>query len=123
MKKTVPGLLLFGVWALGAFASACAGSSGSAQGGDVSPPQEGAKPDAPAPDPGAQACQTADDCVVVETACCDHCNGGKAEAFNKAHADEHRPKNCEGTACTRRGCGNAVAACSNNLCTVEIQPL
>jgi hypothetical protein len=123
VNKIVLGSLSLCVWALGAVASGCAGSSEPAQSGGVSTPPDGDKPEGPTPDPSAQACQTADDCIVVEIACCDHCNGGKAEAFNKARADEYRPKNCEGTACTRRGCGNAVAVCSNNLCKVEIQPL
>jgi hypothetical protein len=122
VNKIGLGSLSFCVWALGTVLTACAGSSGQApgstSGGDLTLPGTDVKPD-----PSAQACQTSDDCVVVEIACCDHCNGGEAQAFNKARADEYRPKNCQNTACTRRGCGDAVAVCANNLCKVEIQPL
>lgn len=122
MNKIVLGSLSLCIWALGAVLTAGAGSSAEAP----SPTSGGGSTRTGAdvkPDPSAQACQTTDDCVVVEVACCDHCNGGQAEAFNNAHADSHRPKNCENTACTRRGCGAATAACVNNLCKVEIQPL
>jgi hypothetical protein len=69
------------------------------------------------------ACTADADCVVVETACCDHCNGGKAEAFNVAFADQHKPTGCDGTACTKRGCGEALAKCEAGTCTVTIAPL
>lgn len=114
MNKPVLGSLASCLWALALLACSTSPPPDAPNG---TPPGGGQSPDP------ARACQTVADCVVVETACCDHCNGGKAEAFNKARADEYRPKNCEGTACTRRGCGNAVAVCSNNLCKVEIQPL
>ena len=92
-------------------------------------------PSKPAPEPPAgsgsaeppaasHASCTADaDCVVVETACCDHCNGGNAEAFHVVFADQHEPSNCDGTACTKRGCGDAVAKCEASACTVTIAPL
>lgn len=92
----------------------------------------GSKP-APSPpggsgsaDPPAEShtsCSADADCVVVETACCDHCNGGKAEAFNVAFADQHEPTGCEGTPCTKRGCGEALATCEAGTCTVTIAPL
>src|SRR5687767_4404651 len=69
------------------------------------------------------ACTTSDDCVVVETGCCDHCNGGKAEAYNKAHADAHKPQQCADTTCTERGCGDAVASCEAGTCKISIAPL
>jgi hypothetical protein len=122
VNKIELGSLSLCLWALGAVLTACAGSSGQApdstSGGTSTLPGADVKPDS-----SHQACQTEGDCVVVEVACCDHCNGGQAEAFNKAHADSHRPQNCQNTACTRRGCGAATAACVNNLCKVEIQPL
>ncbi|NVB83921.1 MAG: hypothetical protein HOV81_36435 [Kofleriaceae bacterium] len=68
-------------------------------------------------------CTTDSDCVVVETACCDHCNGGKAEAFNKAVADAHKPTSCENTTCTLMACGAATASCDAGTCKVTIQPL
>jgi len=69
------------------------------------------------------SCSTDADCVVVETACCDHCNGGKAEAFNRAFADAHQPKGCDGTLCNQTGCGEAVARCNAGTCAVTILPL
>jgi len=44
-------------------------------------------------------------------------------ALPKAHADKHRPQDCKGVACTKRGCGDVTAVCVNNTCQVEIQPL
>jgi hypothetical protein len=69
------------------------------------------------------ACTSDADCVVVETACCDHCNGGKAEAFNKAFADAHKATGCENTACTLMACGAATASCDGGTCKVTIQPV
>jgi hypothetical protein len=75
------------------------------------------------PSPEELACTADADCVVVETACCDHCNGGAVAAFNKDHAEARKPKGCEGTMCTERGCGAAVAKCVDAKCTAEILPL
>jgi hypothetical protein len=72
---------------------------------------------------GETSCSSDADCVIVETACCDHCNGGKAEAFNKAFADAHRPTGCENTACTLMACGAATASCEAGACKVTIQPV
>ncbi len=69
------------------------------------------------------SCSADADCVIVETACCDHCNGGSAQAFNVAFADQHKPANCEGMACTERGCGQAIATCEAGACKVTIAPL
>jgi hypothetical protein len=69
------------------------------------------------------SCTADADCVVVETACCDHCNGGKAEAFNTAFAESHKPTGCENTACTKMACGAATASCDAGTCKVTIQPL
>ncbi|MDI1451336.1 hypothetical protein [Polyangium sp. 6x1] len=107
MNRRVLGMLGLSLWALAALA--CAGASP----GDVGSAQ-------PQPD---TTCQSDDDCVIVETGCCDHCNGGKAEAFNKAHADAHRPRDCQNHGCTRLGCGDAVAACVDNTCQAKILPL
>jgi hypothetical protein len=75
------------------------------------------------PSPEELACTADADCAVVETKCCDHCNGGVAQAFNVAHAKAHEAKGCEQTMCTERGCGAAVAKCTSGQCTVEIQPI
>jgi hypothetical protein len=69
------------------------------------------------------ACATNDDCVVVQTTCCDHCNGGKAEAFNKAHADAHKATGCESTMCTELACGPAQASCEAGSCKVTLGKL
>ena len=77
----------------------------------------------PAPSTSHASCTTDADCVIVQTACCDHCNGGKAEAFNVAFADQHKPTGCESTPCTDRGCGPAIAKCEAGTCTATIGPL
>lgn len=106
MNRRVSGTLGLFLWALAGLA--CAGASPGGAGGAVA---------------AEATCQSDADCVVVRTTCCDHCNGGKVEAFNKAHADEHRPRGCEGVACTRLGCGDAIAVCEDNTCRIEILPL
>lgn len=75
------------------------------------------------PEESPYGCQTAEDCVIVETQCCDHCNGGKAEAFNKRQADRYKPKDCGSTMCTEMGCGEAVAECVDSKCTAVLKPL
>lgn len=84
------------------------------------PPSSGSPPP---PSAEHTACATDADCVIVETACCDHCNGGAAEAFNVAFAAQHKPTGCENTACTELGCGAAVAACEAGTCKASIAPL
>lgn len=68
-------------------------------------------------------CDVDADCAVVETECCDHCNGGKVEAYRKELADAHKKPGCEQTACTEMACGQATAACKDHVCTVVIQPI
>ncbi len=74
-------------------------------------------------DAGETSCTSDADCVVVETGCCDHCNGGKAEAFNTAFADAHKPTGCPDVACTEMACGAATASCEAGTCKVTIEPL
>jgi hypothetical protein len=67
-----------------------------------------------------KTCKADAECALVETACCDHCNGGKAVAVNKAHvpdAAKLRPS-CGATACTRRGCMTR-AACDKGACVLQ----
>ena len=66
------------------------------------------------------SCSSDADCVVVETACCDHCNGGKVEAYNTAFAAKHKPTGCEATVCTQMACGAATASCDGGTCKVTI---
>lgn len=68
------------------------------------------------------ACDVDTDCEHVELGCCDHCNGGKLGAFNKAHASKHRPT-CEPTRCTRRGCGAATVRCASHHCVAGVEGL
>jgi hypothetical protein len=74
-------------------------------------------------EPSHTSCSADTDCVIVETSCCDHCNGGKAEAFNVAFADQHKPTGCEQIACTEMACGPAIAKCEAGRCTSTIGPL
>jgi len=71
-------------------------------------------------------CETADDCVRIELACCDDCNGGMAVAVNRQSADEVRESlsqgNCEGTACTLRACSVPVVSCDAGVCSWEYGP-
>lgn len=69
------------------------------------------------------ACEADSDCAVVETECCDHCNGGKVEAYRKEVAPSHKKSGCEQTMCTERGCGAASAVCKDKVCAVVIAPL
>lgn len=71
---------------------------------------------------GETACSSDADCVVVETTCCDHCNGGRAEAYNVAFAAAHKPTGCEETVCTLMACGAATASCDAGTCKVTIGP-
>jgi hypothetical protein len=86
-----------------------------------SPPAPEAPPASSAGVPDAwRACSTDADCVLVETACCDHCNGGKAVAVNKSHtgdAEKLRPQ-CGPTMCTKRACFTR-AACESGACTLK----
>ena len=94
--------------------------SGTGQNKPVDPPvQEGSSEPPPA---SVLKCENDSDCVVVETECCDHCNGGKALAFNKEGADAHKPKNCDAK-CTMMACGEAVAFCKQSQCQVEVRPI
>lgn len=88
----------------------------------VATPPGNASTTPPPPDQAAATCSTDTDCVVVETACCDHCNGGKAEAFPKALAASHAPQ-CKETMCTQMACGPATAHCTSGRCTVSIGSL
>ncbi len=108
MRTSLTALLLIG---------ACSSGTKSPTATPTAPPDNGSG------EPAHTACTTDADCVIVETACCDHCNGGSAEAFNTAFADAHRPTGCEGTACTKRGCGDAVASCDAGTCKATIAPL
>lgn len=65
-----------------------------------------------------ERCDKNDDCVAVEVACCDHCNGGTAKAFNKAAASKHKPTGCEQQPCTRMACAPVTAKCVDHRCVL-----
>ncbi len=78
--------------------------------------------DAAAP-PAWFACAQPGDCAAVEIACCDHCNGGKLMAANKAYASDVKSmfgaKNCGGVACTAMGCAfPPTLACQQGQCAI-----
>ena len=72
----------------------------------------------------ARSCKVDADCIVVQTACCDHCNGGKLEAFHRDHADAKRAKDCERVPCRPEACEpiTATASCNAGICTVLVMP-
>ena len=70
-----------------------------------------------------KTCDADADCTIVETKCCDHCNGGEADAFNKTSAADHEPQACGNTACTRVGCAEVVASCENHRCVAITKDL
>jgi len=72
----------------------------------------------------ADSCDADSDCVIVETKCCDHCNGGEAQAFNAASAKDHEPKDCGGwVVCTRMACSQVVASCQSHHCVAVVETL
>jgi hypothetical protein len=67
-----------------------------------------------------RSCKADTECALVQTTCCDQCNGGKAVAVNKSRiqdAQKLRPQ-CANTACTKRGCMTR-AACENGACALQ----
>lgn len=88
-------------------------------------PAEVVEPTPPAPVPVTfQTCEEAEDCVVLELGCCDHCNGGRAVAVNSEHASDVQATYAEsctpGQGCTEMGCAPLEAACDEGRCiTVE----
>lgn len=118
--------------------AACGASNPSATepspgGAVVAAPTTGAS-QRPAPQPAPTAntsvansaddqCNADGDCVPVEMACCDHCNGGSLAAFNRAHADKHKRTGCEEVSCTMRGCGAARATCVDHHCKASVEKI
>jgi hypothetical protein len=53
-------------------------------------------------------CSDTAECVVVETGCCDHCNGGALLAVNNRYTDAamaaFRQRECEDSSCTKMAC-------------------
>ena len=67
-------------------------------------------------------CAANDECELVQTTCCDVCNGGKVAAVNKSKSADVKkkyPSKCKPKeACTERGC-QTQAACEKNLCVLQ----
>jgi hypothetical protein len=87
--------------------------------GDAAPADGGADADALVPE-AWMACEAAADCVVFETACCDHCNGGAVASVNAAFEAEARAQlvdtRCDGVSCSTRGCAPEVPTCEAGRC-------
>jgi hypothetical protein len=72
-----------------------------------------------------QACTVDTDCVAVEIACCDHCNGGTAVGVHKDAAAEVAaeyagPAKCGETMCTQMACAVAEPICRQDRCGVRV---
>jgi hypothetical protein len=93
-------------------------SPGPAPGPSAVPPAA-----TPAANNADDACEADGDCVALEMACCDHCNGGSLAAFNRARADKHKRTGCEEVQCTMRACGAAIAKCVDHHCKADVQKL
>ena len=70
--------------------------------------------------PNPYACIQKDDCVAVETQCCDHCNGGEAVAVNAKHAEAYEKPDpaCSGVACTEMACAQVQVDCVAGACAI-----
>ena len=72
-----------------------------------------------------QACTVDKDCVAIDVACCDHCNGGKAAGVHRDFAAEAQKEYrnapaCKQTACTKMACDPAVPICRQGRCGVMV---
>ena len=91
--------------------------------GPEAPGNSGGGGDTPSTDP--YACAADDDCVAVELACCDACNGGEQVGVNKAHVDEvkaaafEKSGDCLDVACTEMACPPPVPACEAGTCVLR----
>jgi hypothetical protein len=69
------------------------------------------------------ACTTDGECVAIEIACCDHCNGGALLSINRAHeaqaVERYRARDCGETMCTQMACFGPDAVCREGACTLE----
>jgi len=73
-----------------------------------------------------QGCSVDADCVAVEIACCDHCNGGTVVGIHRDHAAEVRKtyapdSKCHDVACTEMACVEQPAPiCRQGICGLRI---
>ena len=80
------------------------------------------------PKPEWFTCDKDTDCAVFEAECCDHCNGGKLLAANKAHLGAAKaalakpPSSCVDTMCTAMGCAPGVGVCEAGKCAAKLDP-
>ncbi|MEM9068087.1 MAG: hypothetical protein AAGE52_06250 [Myxococcota bacterium] len=77
-----------------------------------------------APEPNWLACGQDSDCAVVEIACCDHCNGGRAIPVNTQSVtlarERYRPTCSPTTVCTQLACADPESACVNGSCQIRV---
>lgn len=78
------------------------------------------------PPPSYQTCDAAEQCVVLEMGCCDHCNGGWLmsvnSAFQEAALEEFKDDCSDPVACTEKGCASVAATCDEGLCGWKSEP-
>ncbi|MCA9596150.1 MAG: hypothetical protein KC776_22700 [Myxococcales bacterium] len=69
-----------------------------------------------------RTCSESSECTLVQTTCCDVCNGGSVVTVNNAHvADAERQYDrgdCSRSVCTERGCMTR-AACEGGRCVLQ----
>lgn len=72
--------------------------------------------------PEQRTCAKDDDCVGVQTTCCDVCNGGTLEAVNRSSSAAVQAAKgklaCQGVACTMRGCTPKTPVCRSGACAM-----
>jgi hypothetical protein len=70
-----------------------------------------------------RTCTASNECTLVQTTCCDVCNGGKAVSVHTTHVkdvEQKYPRQCNQTVCTERGCF-LRAACESGRCVAQGQ--
>jgi hypothetical protein len=67
-----------------------------------------------------RTCRQPSDCVLVQTTCCDQCNGGAVVAVTHAHEGDAKAlkPECGQQACTLRACSTR-AGCEYGECVVQ----
>ena len=73
-------------------------------------------------EPSWITCDAASDCVLVEAACCDHCNSGQLVSVNSENAssvEALKQTGCNDVMCTLLGCAAKVAICQDGACAYK----
>lgn len=96
--------------------------------GDAAVATDIAVADAGTPPAAWFACTADKECVVFESACCDHCNGGKQVAVHSDHlaaakaALAKSPSACAGVPCTEKSCAPGLGVCEAKVCVAKADP-